>query len=540
MKNHVSILECIDEINDIATDVEYSVTSAMAHSYLKMCKLFTECYQRGGDPYIIYQEESIMDEVKDKAKNDKNGFVTFFKFVPRLIIAIINKIKNKLINKNKGDISVKASTVEKVNKKLSKKKTGTMVLAGGLVLAVGAAGGISIYKKRPNGKSNQKEDHGVKVEVTKDAKIKTNVDVEAVQKRVMDLMNKMEGLERNVAENHASIEKAWAVMAGLVKDTTNKIEALSSEISGIKKKQAVYEVNGNFNQNNQEIANRLTNLEKEISQIKGDLEEQNGNLALKIAEVLSAGPEAINEAMQLLIEMASCVEELNKQDQGAESKSKETLNEENVNDDAKNLKKFVDTVKNKLPDIKSTIDEEDYDDISTAINDSYKIIEGLTDDDSDEDLGKKHKIIYNIHSAINSMCKNTPKFGYIIDKKAGGFRQSDTAKVIEKFLVDVGYRKMTDEFKVGDDLKKVYNKALDEWFKYVETIDGYLSNELNINVKPGQIAMIVRYPYILDMDKLKLRDSTKKHFTIYRDQGMLVIKGGRIYERVENKTIQNV
>lgn len=190
MKNHALILECIDEINDIATDVEYSVTSAMAHSYLKMCKLFTECYQRGGDPYIIYQEESIMDEVKDKAKNDKNGFVTFFKFVPRLIIAIINKIKSKLLNKNKGDISVEASTVEKVNKKLSKKKTGTMVLAGGLVLAVGAAGGISIYKKRPNGKSNQKEDHGVKVEVTKDAKIKTNVDVETVQKRVMDLMEK--------------------------------------------------------------------------------------------------------------------------------------------------------------------------------------------------------------------------------------------------------------------------------------------------------------------------------------------------------------
>ena len=331
MKNHASILECIDEINDIATDVEYSVTSAMAHSYLKMCKLFTECHQRGGDPYIIYQEESIMDEVKDKAKNDKNGFVTFFKFVPRLIIAIINKIKNKLINKNKGDISVKASTVEKVNKKLSKKKTGTMALAGGLVLAVGAAGGILIYKKRPNGKSNQKEDHGVKVEVTKDAKIKTNVDVEAVQKCVMDLMKEMEGLERNVAENNTSIEKALAGLNILSDAVSNKIKALYAEIEEKKKKQAVYEVNGNFNQNNQEIANRLTNLEKEISQIKGDLEEQNGNLALKIAEVLSAGPEAINEAMQLLIEMASCVEELNKQDQVTESGQTETLNEENDN-----------------------------------------------------------------------------------------------------------------------------------------------------------------------------------------------------------------
>ena len=533
MKNHASILECIDEINDIATDVEYSVTSAMAHSYLKMCKLFTECYQRGGDPYIIYQEESIMDEVKDKAKNDKNGFVTFFKFVPRLIIAIINKIKNKLINKNKGDISVKASTVEKVNKKLSKKKTGTMALAGGLVLAVGTAGGILIYKKHPNGKSNQKEDHGVKVEVTKDAKIKTNVDVEAVQKCVMDLMKEMEGLERNVAENNTSIEKALAGLNILSDAVANKIKALYAEIAGIKKKQTVYEVNGNFNQNNQEIANRLTNLEKEISQVKGDLEEQNGNLALKIAEVLSAGPEAINEAMQLLIEMASCVEELNKQDQGAESKSKETLNEENVNDDAKNLKKFVDTVKNKLPDIKSTIDEEDYDDISTAINDSYKIIEGLTNDNSEENLGKKYKIIDNIHSAINSVCKETRAFRYEMDRAAKLFKQSEGAKVIEKFLVDVGYRKMTDEFKVGDDLKRVYNKALDEWFKSIGTCDDLLAKDWNINVKPNQIAKIFRYPYILDMDKLKLGDSTKKEFKKYGDQGMFIIKGFEIFERVE-------
>lgn len=533
MNNYVSILDCIDEINDVVVATEYSVASAMVHSYLKTNKLFAECHKRDRDPCDIYQEASVMDEVKDKAKNDKNGFVTFFKFVPRLIIAIINKIKNKLLNKNKGDISVKASTVEKVNKELSKKKTGTMMLAGGLVLAAGATGGILIYKKRPNGKSNQKEDHGVKVEVTEGAKVKTNVDVEAMQKCVIDLMQEMEGLEREVAGNHDSIDKAWSGLDRLAKATLDKIKALYAEITEIKNKQAVYEVNGNFNQNNQEIANKLTNLEKEISQIKGDLEEQNGNLALKIAEVLSAGPEAINEAMQLLIEMASCVEELNKQDQGAESKSKETLNEENVNDDAKNLKKFVDTVKNKLPDIKSTIDEDYYNEISTAINDSYKIIEGLTNDNSEENLGKKYKIIDNIHSAINSVCKETRAFRYEMDRAAKLFKQSEGAKVIEKFLVDVGYRKMTDEFKVGDDLKRVYNKALDEWFKSIGTCDDLLAKDWNINVKPNQIAKIFRYPYILDMDKLKLGDSTKKEFKKHGDQGMFIIKGFEIFERVE-------
>lgn len=329
MNNYVSILDCIDEINDVVVATEYSVATAMVHSYLKTNKLFAECYERGKDPCDIYQETSIMDEVKDKAKNDKNGFVTFFKFVPRLIIAIINKIKNKLLNKNKGDISVKASTVEKVNKELSKKKTGTMMLAGGLVLAVGATGGILIYKKRPNGKSNQKEDHGVKVEVTKNAKVKTNVDVEAMQKDVIGLMNKMEGLKREVAGNHDSIDKAWSGLEKLAKDTLDKIKALYAEIAEIKNKQAVYEVNGNFSQNNQEIANKLTNLEKEISQVKGDLEGQKSNLALKIAEVLSAGPEAINEAMQALIEMAEYVEELNKQGATESGPSSQETSSEN-------------------------------------------------------------------------------------------------------------------------------------------------------------------------------------------------------------------
>ena len=536
MNNYVSILDCIDEINDVVAATEYSVASAMAHSYLKTNKLFAECYERGKDPCDIYQEASVMDEVKDKAKNDKNGFVTFFKFVPRLIIAIINKIKNKLLNKNKGDISVKASTVEKVNKELSKKKTGTMMLAGGLVLAAGATGGILIYKKRPNGKSNQKEDHGVKVEVTKNAKVKTNVDVEAMQKDVIGLMQELNNLTHRVTDDEEVIVKLREDMARFVIDKT---KALKAEIAEIKNKPAVYEVNGNFNQNNQEIADRLTNLEKEISQVKGDLEEQKGDLALKLAEVLSAGPEAINEAMQALIEIAEEVEALKKQGttgSGPGSSSQEPSNENTT--DVENLKKFVDTVKNKLPDIKNVVDDDDdYDGISKAIDESYKTLEGLTNEDSDENLDKEHKILYDIHSAINSMCKGTSEFSYIPDRKAGGFKQSDVAKVIEKFLADVGYRKMTDEFKVGNDFKGPYNKQLYEWFGNVDNMDMFHIQELGIQVKPGQIAIIGRYPYILDLDKLKLKDTTKNHLKKYKEQGMFIIKGDKICQCVENSTV---
>lgn len=300
MNNYNVILECIDEINDAIVTTEYSVATAMADSYLKMSDLFAECYDRGGDPYTIYQEASIMDMVKDKAKNDKNGFVTFFKFIPRLIIAIIEKIKTKLLNKDKGDVNVKGSDVEKANESLSKKKTGTMVAAGGFLLAATAAGGVLISKAR-NKKSNgedKKQEPEVKVEVTKESEVKTNVDVEAMQKAIMDLMNQMDVAMKDIADIKA-FEKANGDETIIVRNAiVDKIKKIDKKTNDIKSNQVNFVVKADFDKKNQEIHDQLVvfnknfdEAQKKLSELSkntdekfSNLEAETGNLRNKVIE----------------------------------------------------------------------------------------------------------------------------------------------------------------------------------------------------------------------------------------------------------------
>lgn len=300
MNNYNVILECIDEINDAIVTTEYSVATAMADSYIKMSDLLAECYDRGGDPYTIYQEASIMDMVKDKAKNDKNGFVTFFKFIPRLIIAIIEKIKTKLLNKDKGDVNVKGSDVEKANKELTKKKTGTIVAAGGFLLAATAAGGVLISKAR-NKKSNgedKKQEPEVKVEVTKESEVKTNVDVEAMQKDIMDLMNQMDVAMKDIADIKA-FEKANGDETIRVRDAiVDKIKKIDKKTNDIKSNQVNFVVKADFDKKNQEIHDQLVVFNKNFDEAQkklgelskntdkkfSNLEAETGNLRNKVIE----------------------------------------------------------------------------------------------------------------------------------------------------------------------------------------------------------------------------------------------------------------
>lgn len=307
MNNYNVILECIDEINDAIVTTEYSVATAMADSYLKMSDLFAECYDRGGDPYTIYQEASIMDMVKDKAKNDKNGFVTFFKFIPRLIVAIIEKIKTKLLNKDKGDVNVKGSDVEKANKELTKKKTGTMVAAGGFLLAATAAGGVLISKVR-NKKSNgedKKQEPEVKVEVTKESEVKTNVDVEAMQKTIMNLTNEMQELSARVDNMDRSLtlqatneRTSTEYFAGKTNNLQEQIATLEKQINAINSNQVNYVLKDDFDKNNQQIQDemngfkkaidtaqkKLSELSKNTDEKFSNLEAETGNLRNKLVE----------------------------------------------------------------------------------------------------------------------------------------------------------------------------------------------------------------------------------------------------------------
>lgn len=739
MNNYNIILEYIDEINDSVVTTESNVIKSLMNSYYKQYELFTECEYLGKDPYKIYQEASIMDEVKEKSSKDKNKLISIVKLVPRLIIALINKIKNKLFKKGNNITNVDKQAIEETRKAVSNSKTGKIVLGGGVIVTALGAGGLVISKVIKNkGKSSTK----VEVEITKDNKVKCDFDIKAIKELVKALVGDMkkvmeqckdsnvqkvsESMVNNITKNTEKLNdelkkenkngdkvevksgdfniesivadlqyvkdnmgalRIWEKDEALVKyierlpaavnaveTAINKFADLNSIVRSLKKQQSSDKNKNKNNNDGVSVETKTRNKEKlktpekhnnqEQESSTEDLSTRNNINTLKkfigkinsniggIKDILTGDQynrvqEAVNDANDyvsregdlpsevlgkikkicdeiyeniykpiLQYEDFEIPDENNRSERGkvsnfligigfkktniklgdaqpnnirdyfrnvsydAHSENKylpDTISgakghpyvintsdiggivndknkaidtnfylrgytvkiakmsgtTENVNDDAKNLKKFVDTVKNKLPDIKSTIDEEDYDGISKAINKSYKILEGLTNDKSKENLGKEHEILYNIHSAINSVCKETRAFRYEMDRAAKLFKQSEGAKVIEKFLVDVGYRKMTDEFKVGDDLKRVYNKALGEWFESIEHCDNLLANDWKVNVKPNQIAKIFRYPYILDMDKLKLGDSAKKEFKMYRDQGMFIIKGFRIFERVE-------
>ena len=740
MNNYNLILDCIDDINDSVVTTESNVITSLMNSYYKQYELFTECEYLGKDPYKIYQEASIMDEVKEKSSKDKNKLISIVKLVPRLIIALINKIKNKLFKKGNNITNVDKQAIEETRKAVSNSKTGKIVLGGGVIVTALGAGGLVISKVIKNkGKSSTK----VEVEITKDNKVKCDFDIKAIKELVKVLVGDM----KKVMEQYEDT-KVKKVSQSIVDNIIKNTEKLNDELKKENKNGDKVEVkSGDFN----------------IESIVADLQYAKDNMGalriwekdealVKYIERLPAAVNAVEKAINTFADLNSIVRSLNKQQSGGKpgnddktkvttetkknkppessevktspkqksntessptrnnintlkkfidkinsnigsikdiltsaqydqvqeavkdadeyvsrvgdsdsslpnevlGKIKNICNEiyaniyntilqhedfdspdenqkpkyekaskfltdigfkkiniklgdaqpinfkdyfknvlyelrsdnkyspdtisgveghpyvintgdiggivndknksidinyylrgykvkiamvsgttENVNDDAKNLKKFVDTVKNKLPDIKSTIDKDDYDRISDAIDESYKILEGLTNDNSKENLGKKYGILYDIHSAINSSCKGTKAFRYDIDRTAKLFKQSEGAKVIEKFLADVGYRKMTDEFKVGNDFKEVYDKKLGEWFEYIEHCDNLLAKDWKVDVKPNQIAKIFRYPYILDMDKLKLGDSAKKEFKMYRDQGMFIIKGFKIFERVE-------
>lgn len=576
MNNYNIILECIDEINDSVVTTESNVIKSLMNSYYKQYELFTECEYLGKDPYKIYQEASIMDEVKEKSSKDKNKLISIVKLVPRLIIALINKIKNKLFKKGNNITNVDKQAIEETRKAVSNSKTGKIVLGGGVIVTALGAGGLVISKVIKNkGKSSTK----VEVEITKDNRVKCDFDIKAIKELVKALVGDM----KKVMEQYKD-PNVQKVSESMVNNITKNTGKLNDELKKENKNGDKVEVkSGDFN---------IESIVADLQYVKDNTGTlgiwENDEALVKYIERLPAAVNAVETAINKFADLNSIVRSLKKQQSSGGNKNKndgvsvetKTRNKEklktpekhnnqeqqelstealstrnnintfntngstveiaelsgtteNVNDDAKNLKKFVDTVKNKLPDIKSTIDEDDYNGISKAINESYKILEGLTNDNSKENLGKEHDILYDIHSAINSSCKGTKAFRYDIDRTAKLFKQSEGAKVIEKFLVDVGYRKMTDEFKVGNDFKEVYNEKLYKWFESIEHCDNLLANDWKVDVKPNQIAKIFRYPYILDMDKLKLGDSAKKEFKMYRDQGMFIIKGFKIFERVE-------
>lgn len=325
MNNYNLILDCIDDINDSVVTTESNVITSLMNSYYKQYELFTECEYLGKDPYKIYQEASIMDEVKERSSKDKNKLITFLKFVPRLIITIIKKIKNKLFGKkdksnsatstdnSSGKESINANnssnlfnkeTIEKTRKAVSKSKTGKIVLGGVTVVAL-ATGGLLISKainkkgkKKNNGKSKD-----VKLEITKDNKIKCNFNI----KNIKGLSEK---LVRLFKRNTNKINDGKVPDKKDVNEFRECVDKLKNELKGNDDPEAVVEI-GDLIINNDVVGilednginEAINNISERVESIGDD---QNATVTdQSIEQIINLLPEAmnvLNESVDIITE----------------------------------------------------------------------------------------------------------------------------------------------------------------------------------------------------------------------------------------------
>lgn len=114
------ILNEIDNIDITRSNAEVGVIESMISIIDKSLTISENCENDDISSFSIFQEGSILDDVKKKSKKDDNKLITVIKFIPRLIIAIIDSIKKSMKDNKKN--SEKAKNGSKKLNSLSKKE----------------------------------------------------------------------------------------------------------------------------------------------------------------------------------------------------------------------------------------------------------------------------------------------------------------------------------------------------------------------------------------------------------------------------------
>lgn len=185
------IIDAIDDINLITSECEYNTICEMYNSYDK-ASLILEYYE-GEDvsSFGLFQESSVSDKMK-KSGEKYNTFMKIITFIPRLIKALFQTIKEKF-KKTKpskelqnAPKEVKEKLATAFDKKTDKKKRiatiASLILGAG---AVGVATGVGVHKLS-GGNDN--------TDVEKEAEnIVNNIDnnLEDINNRYKNLVNKL-------------------------------------------------------------------------------------------------------------------------------------------------------------------------------------------------------------------------------------------------------------------------------------------------------------------------------------------------------------
>ena len=528
MNNYNIILECIDEINDSVVTTESNVIKSLMNSYYKQYELFTECEYLGKDPYKIYQEASIMDEVKEKSSKDKNKLITFLKFIPRLIITIIKKIKNKLFGKkdkkntttvsdsssNKGSVNAgngsnlfNKDMIEKTRKAVSNSKNGKIVLGGGVIVTALASGGLvisKVIKKKGKGKKSGKS-KDVKIEITKDNKIKCNFNI----KKIKGLQEK---LVRLIKRNTNKINDGKVPSNEDVNQIEEVVVDLKKEITGKNNNPDIIVDNSDLVLE-EGIAEELKNIDvdKMIETVSkynngSDVGDKQNNIlndqtSTRFVEMLAEAIPLVSDSVDTIIETREMLEsqqyiQFNDNDNSGQKKAdgKRTTNsnghtyDDMIKDNCEKLKMFCNSVLIHLKDIEDLLPNN-----VKALK--HKINIYMESVEKNGSIYSNVKTLATLHEINNFISKTliAPIHDEFDNEKSddGGdtISKNEVPKVL-KYLKHVGYEDM--KFDVGTNIDKY----------------GQFFNVTRINTddetKEGTIAKLYMKPLYLNLSKIGL------------------------------------
>ena len=245
------ILDAIDDINIITAECEYNTICEMYNSYDK-ASLILEYYEGEDvssfnvfdDTHSFYQESGVSDKMKASGKK-YNTFMKIITFIPRLIKALLQTIKEKFkktkpskeLQKAPKEVKEKLTTV--FDKKKDKKKriatVASLILGAG---AVGVATKVGVHKLRERSFSNgidKLNDTIVKLVNEIEDRNMSLGDLTNYREDFKDKINKIDGLFVVIADDtHTFKERKRAIRDSIVllnelKKDVMKIEAVPKD-----------------------------------------------------------------------------------------------------------------------------------------------------------------------------------------------------------------------------------------------------------------------------------------------------------------------
>lgn len=181
MNTKENLLTAIDSIDKSSSDAECKVLESLVDNYQKAFFIYENYTGDGIDNFSIFQEGSIMDDVKKRGKN-QNAFLKVITFIPRLIGAVISAITANFKAWKRKRIADKARRKSRMNVPLSRKEIqaihdddknsvmGKAIAATGCTMAVATTGALVFGLKDYTEAVEFKDD--VKFEISEDGKLR--------------------------------------------------------------------------------------------------------------------------------------------------------------------------------------------------------------------------------------------------------------------------------------------------------------------------------------------------------------------------------